>query len=349
MPTKRNLTQLVNNIKTFEFGNHNNSKNISYEIEGLFKPVMKNGKFSVVIRFLPSKPVEGEDVPFIENRSHMFKLNNGTWFGCDCNKKWSNLNCPICDYNSKVWTKYGKTDEARSKVLAKWRPDYYTNIYIVKAPNQPECEGKVYRLKFGRAIFKFITEAMSDKDDPELGRISGINPFSWYGPDDSEVLSGEEKSGANFIWEGVQGANGPNYDSSHFGKPSRISKLDVSGSLKPMTDSEIDVVEAKLWTLKDIEKKEENARSYEEIINLYRRKSGGEELMGEFANNTEFEATTNIKSTPTVSNNTVAVNDEEIFGTAPVKTTPKQTPVSEPEPVVEEADDDDDFFARLSG
>lgn len=346
---KRNFNSYFQDVQNVNVNRGEKKNGSKFEIEGLFKPVMKNGKFSIVLRFLPSKPVDGEDAPFVENRSHMMQLENGLWFGCDCGKKWQGGRCPVCDYNSKVWTKYGRTDEARNRVLPKWRPDYYSNVLIIKNPNQPDTEGKVFRLKYGRAIMKFITDAMADRDDPEMGRVPGINPFSWFGPEDSEVVKEGEKPGANFIWEGVQGSNGPNYDSSHFGKPSRICKL-LDGKLIPMSNAEVDEVEAQLWTLKDIEKQQENCKSYDDILNLYKTKAG-KDMMGEFAENTDFASTTNVqantpKRAPSMMENSVAVNDDEIFGSSfESKSTSKS--VEEPSQA-ETAEDDDDFFSRLS-
>ena len=227
MPIKRNnLNALYSAMDNLNIGKKDN-KQKSYEIEGLFKPKMgADGKFTVVLRFLPAHP--DEEIPWVENRSHMFQLSNGAWFGCDCAKKW-NEPCPICDYNAKIWNKYGRTDEARSRVKDKWKPKFYSNVYIVKNPNAPETEGRVYRLEYGRAIMKMIQDAMADKDDAELGVIPGINPFSWWGPNDKAVLTGEDKAGANFVWEGVKGSNGPNYSSSHFSNPRRMCKLGQDG------------------------------------------------------------------------------------------------------------------------
>lgn len=345
MPIKRSLNSVYGEMEKLNINRDRNSSNkkANYEIEGLFKPKMVNGKFTVVLRFLPSHP--DEQVPFIENRSHMFQLANGLWFGCDCAKKW-NEPCPICDYNSKVWTKYGRTDEARVKVKDKWKPKYYSNVYIVKNDNQPETVGKVYRLEYGRAIMKFITESMQEKDDAELGKIPGINPFSWYGPQDSAVRDGDEKAGANFVWEGIQGSNGPNYSTSHFSPARRICKLNAAGKLEEMTDAEIDIIEAQLWTLKDIEKQKDQIRSYEDTCNFYKIKSG-EDLMAEFQDGTsDYSATTNI--------NTVAVNDDEIFGSSnnttsmPFDDEPVRTAKPAPAAYVEEVEDEDDFFNNLS-
>lgn len=354
MPIKRNnLNALYSAMDSLNINKKDKQK--SYEVEGLFKPKMgADGKFTVVLRFLPAHP--DEEIPWIENRSHMFQLANGSWFGCDCAKKW-NEPCPICDYNAKIWTKYGRTDEARMRVKDKWKPKFYSNVYIVKNPNAPETEGRVYRFEYGRAIMKFIQDAMADKDDAELGVIPGINPFSWWGPNDKAVLDGEDKAGANFVWEGIKGSNGPNYSTSHFSNPRRMCKLGQDGKLVEMTDAELDVVESQLYTLKDIEKQKDQMRSYEDILKFYKTKAG-EDLFAEFEDGTDYTATVNT-------NKTVDADDEGMFSApAPKKTvqapveepaeepvfeasfeTPKTTSVSSP---VQEAEDEDDFFAKLA-
>jgi len=354
MPIKRNnLNALYSAMDSLNINKKDKQK--SYEVEGLFKPKMgADGKFTVVLRFLPAHP--DEEIPWVENRSHMFQLANGSWFGCDCAKKWNDP-CPICDYNAKIWTKYGRTDEARMRVKDKWKPKFYSNVYIVKNPNAPETEGRVYRLEYGRAIMKFIQDAMADKDDAELGVIPGINPFSWWGPNDKAVLDGEDKAGANFVWEGIKGSNGPNYSTSHFSNPRRMCKLGQDGKLVEMTDAELDVVESQLYTLKDIEKQKDQMRSYEDILKFYKTKAG-EDLFAEFEDGTDYTATVNTGKT-------VDADDEGMFSSpAPKKTV--QTPVEQPdeEPVfeasfetpkttsvsspVQEAEDEDDFFAKLA-
>lgn len=353
MPIKRNnLNALYSAMDNLNIGKRD-GKQKSYEIEGLFKPKMgADGKFTVVLRFLPAHP--DEEIPWVENRSHMFQLSNGAWFGCDCAKKW-NEPCPICDYNSKIWNKYGRTDEARARVKDKWKPKFYSNVYIVKNPNAPETEGRVYRLEYGRAIMKMIQDAMADKDDAELGVIPGINPFSWWGPNDKAVLEGEDKAGANFVWEGIKGSNGPNYSTSHFSNPRRMCKLGQDGKLVEMTDDELDVIESQLFTLKDIEKQKDQLRSYEDILKFYKTKSG-EDLFAEFEDRTDYTATVNTGKT-------VEADDGGMFEAAHKKTAEVPTekevptePIFEPKieaskpavSSVEEAEDEEDFFARLA-
>ena len=360
-----NLYSAMNNVSSAINRHRDDDKKKTYEVEGLFKPLMKNGKFTVVMRFLPAKVGDGDEIPWVENRIHLFQLENGQWFGCDCVGKFrdKDLKCPICEYNSKIWNKYGKTDEARAKVLGKWKPKYYSNVYIVRNDNQPDTVGKVYRFEYSRAIMNFISEAMQDHDDIESGeKILGINPFSYYGPNDKAVLDGEEKAGANFVFEGVQGSNGPNYKTSHFSAPRRINKLAQDGKLYDMTDDEINAIDDQLWTLKDIEMPREKYQSYSKIVERYEAKSG-KKLFAEFSDGSDdYMATTGMDSKV----QSVAVNDDEIFESAPAK---QQAPAKSdfmgatdfsndmpfddapaaPQANTSDNDDaDDDFFAKLA-
>jgi hypothetical protein len=204
---------------------------------------------------------------------------------------------------------------------------------------------------------KFIQDAMADKDDAELGVIPGINPFSWWGPNDKAVLAGEDKAGANFVWEGVRGSNGPNYSTSHFSNPRRMCKLGTDGKLVEMTDAELDVIESQLFTLKDIEIQKEQARSYEDILEFYRKKSGGEDLFAEFNDGTDYTATVGAsKSADDDEDDVFASATKPVTEAKPAKEEPVDTtfetdfeaakPATEAK--VEEAEDEDDFFARLA-
>lgn len=374
MPIQRSRNSLNSMYSALnEIGSANrrkdDDKKPSYEVEGLFKPLMKNGKFKVILRFLPAKVGDGDEIPWVENRSHLFQLENGQWFGCDCVGKFKDkdLKCPICEYNSKIWNKYGKTDEARAKVLGKWQPKYYSNVYIVKNENQPDTEGKVYRLEYKRAIMGFITDAIADKKDDETGQIiPGINPFSYYGPNDKCVLAGDEKAGANFVWEGIQGSNGPSYKTSHFNAPRRICKLAADGKMYDMTDDEIEAVDAQLYTLKDIEIPKEKYRSYSSIVETYEKKSG-KKLFEEFMDGSEDYAAT-TKAPQQSSMQTTVVNDDDIFGESSnqkqkmsvpgVSFTETSSATSMPFDEDEDststsssittAEDEDDFFSKLA-
>lgn len=255
MPIKRDLSLYFADVdataKTFE------KQRKSYKIENLFVPTYKDGKFTTVIRFLPSHPDEIK--PFIENRTHMFKLANGQWFGCDCLGKFGKP-CPICEYNREQYKKY-TLEEARSHTLGKARSRYVCNILVVRNPNNLETEGKVFRFEFGTQIMKMIMDAMTDKDDG-LTVTKKINPFDW-------------KLGANFVYEGVQSSNGPKLNSSHFGPQQTINRWDASTKqFIEMSDAEIDVIESQLYKLDECCHKEADVPDYNRILERYEQKAG---------------------------------------------------------------------------
>lgn len=253
MPVKRDLSGYFQDIQAATANPQATRK--SYKVENAFTPTYKDGKFSVVIRFLPSHPDEIK--PFVENRTHMFKVNGDQWFGCDCLGKFGKP-CPICEYNREQFKNYPK-EEARQHSFGKARSKYVTNILVVRNPNAPDTEGKVYRFEFGAQIMKLISEAMTEHDDG-LSVTPAINPFDWT-------------AGANFVYEGIQSSNGPKLDASHFGPQQRINKFTGKGYTE-LTDDEIDEIESKLYKLEECYHKESDVADYNKILERYEKKTG---------------------------------------------------------------------------
>lgn len=256
MPIKRDLNSYFSAIQATT--QTSNTQKKSYKVENAFTPVAKDGKYSVVMRFLPSNVNEFR--PFIENRNHMFQLKNGSWFGCDCLSKFGKP-CPICDYNRQMWKEH-PGEEYKNYSLGKFKPKYVSNVLIVRNPNAPDTEGKVFRFEYGPLVMKMISEVMTDHEDPEAGLVKGFNPFDW-------------QTGANFVFEGISAGKYMKNDTSHFGSPKPINRWD--GTLKQyveLTDEEIDEIESKLFTLDDCEHKEEDVKDYNAILAQYEKKNG---------------------------------------------------------------------------
>lgn len=292
----------------------------SYKVENAFTPVLKDGKYSVVMRFLPSHPSEFK--PFIENRTHMFQLQNGSWFGCDCLSKYGEP-CPICDYNRAMWRKYGK-EEGKNHVLGKFKPKYVSNVLIVRNPNAPDTEGKVYRFEYGPLVMKMISDAMTDHEDNEAGLIKGFNPFDW-------------KKGANFVFEGIQNGKFIKNDTSHFGTPKPINKWNGKSFIE-LDDEEIDAIEAQLYTLEDCEHKKEDVRDYQGILDSYFAKNGSPLITADMG--ISVPAGVNIGGIVAVKSAPVVSTDDEDDASF----TPNASVSTD-----EEITDQDDFFTRLSG
>jgi hypothetical protein len=264
MPKKRDLSGIFAQIKKANESNqHGDFQKKEFKpIEHLFHPKFKDGKCQVVIRFLP--PNVNEYLATVENWSHIKK-----GFGCDCLEKFGKT-CPICEHNHAVRKRYPKTASAEelairdSLLLPPARKTYFCNILVVKNENEPETEGKVFRYQFGTLIMSKINERMSGYEDSEEGWQDGINVFHW-------------QEGANFTIEGVDSGSGygPDYKNSKFGKPKPINRYDREAKkFIPLDTAEQDAIEAQLYTLDEIAKKEDDCKNYEQICEYANRKLG---------------------------------------------------------------------------
>lgn len=191
-----------------------------------YKPKIKDdGTFEAIIRFLPSPDT---DLPYTILYNHGFQGPDGKWFIENCSVTHGEK-CPVCQHASKVWSS-GDEENARRRFK---KMSVYSNILIVKDPQVPENEGKVFLYRYGKKMFEQIKAKMI----PAQGSI------------DEPVMVFDYDEGANYklkiktkIINDARGAKKPvpNYDSSEF----------VSVSKLP--DHVVESVEANLYPLKPI-------------------------------------------------------------------------------------------------
>ena len=178
-----------------------NDKGSSGADERIWKPAVdKSGNGYAIIRFLPEP--EGCDLPWARVYTHAFQ-GPGGWLIDQCLTT-KEQKCPVCEYNSTLWnngTDAGK-EQARKQ---KRKLSYYSNIYVVADPANPDNEGKVFLFKFGKKIFDKIMEAMK----PEFADEEPINPFDFW-------------QGANFKLKIRKVEGYQNYDKSEFDRPSAL-------------------------------------------------------------------------------------------------------------------------------
>jgi hypothetical protein len=169
--------------------------------ERFWKPEMdKTGVGSAVIRFLPAP--ENEDLPWVKMYAHAFQ-GPGGWY-IENSLTTIGQKDPLGEYNRELWNTGNEKDKETVR-KQKRKLSYYSNIYVVRDPNHPENEGKVFLFKFGKKIFDKILNAMQ----PEFEDEEPINPFDFWG-------------GANFKLKIVKKDGYWNYDKSEF---DRISPL----------------------------------------------------------------------------------------------------------------------------
>ena len=166
-----------------------------------WKPEMdKTGVGSAIIRFLPAP--EGEDVPWVKMYSHAFQ-GPGGWY-IENSLTTIGQKDPVSEHNRELWNSGNEKDKETVR-KQKRKLNYYSNIYVVKDPANPQNEGKVFLFKFGKKIFDKILNAMQ----PEFEDEEPINPFDFW-------------SGANFRLKIRKVEGYWNYDKSEFDSSSPL-------------------------------------------------------------------------------------------------------------------------------
>lgn len=189
--------------------------------ERFWQPTIgKDGSGNAIIRFLPAP--KGEDLPWVRIWSHGFQ-GPGGWY-IENSLTTLNKDDPVGELNSKLWnngTEAGK-DQARKQ---KRQLSYYSNIYVVKDPGNPDNEGKVFLYRYGKKIFDKLNDLMHPEE--ALGE-DPVNPFDFW-----------EGANLKLIIRNVEGFR--NYDKSNFADPSALSEDD--DELKKIWESEYSLQE----------------------------------------------------------------------------------------------------------
>jgi hypothetical protein len=201
--------------------------------ERLWKPELDaSGNGYAVIRFLPAP--EGESVPWAKIYTHAFQSTGG-WLIENCPTTNADK-CPICAANTKLWNSGIESDKdiARQR---KRKLSYYSNIFVVNDPKNPDNNGKVFLFKYGKKIHDKITAAMQ----PEFQDETPVNVFDFW-------------EGANFKIK-IRTIGGYwNYDASEFAAPTALS----------MDDDELEQIWKRQYSLEAFTRTDE-FKSYEDL------------------------------------------------------------------------------------
>ena len=167
----------------------------------LWKPEMdKSGNGYAVVRFLPAP--DGEDLPWVKMYSHAFQ-GPGGWY-IENSLTTTGGKDPVSELNTRLWNSGNDADKETAR-KQKRKLSYYSNIYVVKDPANPQNEGRVFLYKYGKKIFDKVMAAMQ----PEFEDEDPINPFDFW-------------QGADFKIKIKKVAGYWNYDSSEFARPSAL-------------------------------------------------------------------------------------------------------------------------------
>jgi len=209
-----------------------------YVDERLWKPTMgKEGVGSAVIRFLP--PTEGCDMPWAKVWSHAFQ-GPGGWY-IENSLTTLGQQDPVSEANRLLWNSGLDSDKEVAR-KQKRKLSYYSNIYVIKDPANPQNEGRVFLYKYGKKIHDKIIELMQ----PEFEGQEPINPFDFW-------------TGADFNLRIKKVAGFWNYDSSGFGRPGTLRNAD-----RDMDDFELEAIYNKMYDLNEFTDAK-NFKSYDEL------------------------------------------------------------------------------------
>ena len=160
-----------------------------------YYPQMKeDGTAHATLRFLQSKDT---DVPFVKVYQHYFN-GPGGWLIENCPTTLGN-ECPVCKANGELWNDDPDTVRKRSRVVR-----YFANVLVVKDPQNPENEGKVFLFKYGKKIQAMLMEKLSPAED--IGETP-VMIFDYYEGSNFKLNIKQVK---------VFNQTMPNYDSSRF-------------------------------------------------------------------------------------------------------------------------------------
>lgn len=189
--------------------------------ESSFKDFLKleMGK-TYVVRLIPN--TAAPERTFFHYYHHLWKsvvTNQNISFLCP---QTYGEKCPVEEYRSKV---YRTNNEAEIKKIQPIRrnENWLANVFVVKDPTNPENQGQIKILRFGKQLNKIITDAISGDDSDEFG--SRIFDFSENGC--NLKIKVEENDGGY-----------PTYVSSKFTSPCEIDGLtnmdEVYANFKPL-------------------------------------------------------------------------------------------------------------------
>ena len=257
----------------------------------------KAGNGFAVIRFLPA--TDGEDMPFSKLYSHAFQ-GPGGWY-IENSLTTLGQKDPLGEYNRELWNSGDESlkDQVRKQ---KRKLSYYSNIYVVKDPGNPENEGKVFLFRYGKKIHDKIMDVVNGD---ELEGRPGINPFDFW-------------TGADFKLRAKKVAGYPNYDSSEFKEP---------GILEDLDDAQLESIWNRQYKLQDIVSPDQ-FKSYDQLqdrLNMVLNLKGDKkvETMTEtLKSKPDFSRVENmnakpdpveLKSEPVVDPNTDQPEDEDVM------------------------------------
>lgn len=192
-----------------------------------------NGLYKEILKFQPGNTYQVRLVPNPNSpKDTVFHYYNHGWNSNATGKFVTALcpttfgdTCPIDAYYLKTYRTGTESEKEAAKALSR-KEGWMVNVYVVSDPSNPENEGKVKILRYGKELAKIIESALSGDDSDEFGV--------------EKVFDVENGSTLRIKCENRTGARGGKaqyvtYASSKFLSPSKI-EVDVEEVLGQVHD-----------------------------------------------------------------------------------------------------------------
>ena len=279
-----------------------------------------NGNASAVIRFMPTPP--GEKSPFVLIISHKFKGPSGKQYS-ERSRRTIGQPDPVSQYNSVLWNTGDKTLQDLVKARSQ-RKTRVVNVLVLKEPNAPENEGKIFRFRVNSQLWPKIEAAMKPKHED----IPAINPFSLL--DD----------GADFYIEVKKRGEWPNWEDSSFGPRKALFNGDMA-KMRSVLEGQ------KLHSLEELIS-EDKFRSYDEL--KARLESVLEEKLDMISEGGSASAAQKpVEQKQTEAKPVEQKREEVAQQPKQTETKPVEQKKPDPEPAADDTDDDLAYFRALAG
>lgn len=119
-----------------------------------------------VVRLLPN--IQNNERTFYHYYNHMWNsLSTNQLVSVLCPTTYGER-CPIDEHRFKVYRSGSETEKEQSKILRR-NENWLVNVYVISDPTNPENEGKIKTLRYGKQLNKIIRDALDGDDAKDLG------------------------------------------------------------------------------------------------------------------------------------------------------------------------------------
>lgn len=134
---------------------------------GLFKEILKFTAGNLYqVRLVPNPNSPKESI--FHHYTHGWNSNaTGKYVSAMCPTTFGDT-CPIDAYYLKTYRTGTESEKEASKVLSR-KESWMVNVYVISDPTNPENEGKVKILRYGRELAKIIESALEGDDAKDFG------------------------------------------------------------------------------------------------------------------------------------------------------------------------------------